>query len=131
MTNSEVKSIEKFIERIKTSHESDIIDIERRKWFAGELRNLFAQVEIRNENSIEEIQQMYDMLFNGFKNQEDAYVLLCDLLVAVNHQSWYWYNNNDVLGRKYSDLYYSVRNYILDTYEEDKEALQYYFEYTD
>ena len=61
-----------------------------------------------------------------FKNVE----MFTEYVMALNHQSWFWYNNgNSELSELYSDLYYQMRDKVLDNYK--GKDLQYFLDVTD
>ena len=76
------------------------------------------------------IEAVKDTFNRAFKEWKDNYVYLTELAIVTNLRCWYWYDNGDnELSKVYADLYYTARNYALDTLS--GEEFQYYYKWTD
>ena len=49
----------------------------------------------------------------------------------TNKAAQHFYEKNNSISKIFSDLYYKSRDYFYNTFEDNKEALEYYFEMTD
>ena len=83
----------------------------------------FAAIDDLGES---EIKNLAEKLFQEWK---DDIVHLTELVMVINHKSWYWYNVNDELCNIYTELYYDYNekaiNYLENKGNEDD--LRYFF----
>lgn len=56
---------------------------------------------------------------------------ITEFVMCVNHKSWEHADKNPNLSQAYADLYYEVRDKVLTHYENDSDALAYYYRITD
>ena len=71
-----------------------------------------------------------DTYKRAFKEWKKDYRYLTDLVIALNHSCWYWYENgNHELSELYSDLYYEAHDYACKHLKGAE--MRYYFEKTD
>lgn len=79
------------------------------------------------QSGVNKIKEMAASLFEDWK---DDYKFLTELIMVINHKSWYWNDyNNDEYTKLYSDLYYEYDDKAITYLEskQDQEALNYYF----
>lgn len=70
-----------------------------------------------------------DTYKRSFKNFKDDKVYGTELAMVLNWKSWEHSTKNIKLSRLYADLYYELREYILDNWK--GEDLEYYLKTTD
>ena len=63
-----------------------------------------------------------------FKEWKSDYKYLTELIMVINHKSWYWdsHNNNELM-ELYSHLYYKYDDKAIKALNNNKTALNYYF----
>lgn len=66
-----------------------------------------------------------------FKEWKSNYKYLTELVMVLNHKSWYWNNKNDALMILYSSLYYKYDDKAIKALNNNKTALNYYFKTLD
>ena len=59
------------------------------------------------------------------------YKMITEMIMVLNHKSWFYAEKNTALCTIYSDLYYFYDAEFLKEFENNKEALSYYFKITD
>lgn len=59
------------------------------------------------------------------------YKYLTELVLVLNHKIWQWYRSNEVIAIEYDTLWKMAENEFMKTYENNDEAMKYYFEVTD
>ena len=88
----------------------------------------FSMAELFSEAAI------IDTADRVFKEWKDNYKYLTELIMVINHKSWYWYsrNNND-LSLLYEGLYYKYDEMAITYLEKNRpeEELTYYFKTLD
>lgn len=63
-----------------------------------------------------------------FKEWKSNYKYLTELIMVLNHKSWYWDSqNNNELMELYSHLYYKYDDKAIKALNNNKTALNYYF----
>lgn len=75
-----------------------------------------------------------DTANRAFKEWKDNYKYLTELIMVINHKSWYWHSrNNDDLSLFYADLYYKYDEMAIEHLEKNRpeEELTYYFKTLD
>lgn len=90
----------------------------------------FTYAEYSNK-SIEEIRQLAAELFDEWK---EDHKFLTELIMVINHKSWYWDSKgDDGMTKFYSDLYYEFDDKAITYLEStgNEEALTYYFKTLD
>ena len=71
-----------------------------------------------------------DTADRAFKEWKDNYKYLTELIMVINHKSWYWHSRgNDDLSLFYADLYYKYDEMAITYLEKNRpeEELTYYF----
>lgn len=70
-----------------------------------------------------------DTVFTFYSAWKDNVEFVTELVMAVNHLSWYWNEKDDTWMNFYADLYYELDEEAITYMEkkEDKEGLRYYF----
>ena len=83
----------------------------------------FAAIDEKGEVAIRALAQK---LFDTYK---DNIVYLTELIMVINHRSWYWYNIDDELCDIYTRLYYDFDEKAINYLEEqgNEENLSYFF----
>lgn len=73
-----------------------------------------------------EIKELAEKLFQLWK---DDIVHLTELVMVINHRSWYWYNVDDELCTIYTELYYEYDEKAINYLESkgNEEDLSYFF----
>ena len=73
-----------------------------------------------------EIKELAEKLFQLWK---DDIVHLTELIMVINHRSWYWYNVDDELCAIYTELYYEYDEKAINYLESkgNEEDLSYFF----
>ena len=73
-----------------------------------------------------EINELAEKLFQLWK---DDIVHLTELIMVINHRSWYWYNVNDELCTIYTELYYKYDEKAINYLERkgNEDNLRYFF----
>lgn len=66
-----------------------------------------------------------------FKEWKNDYKYLTELIMVINHKSWYWNNKNERLMELYSKLYYKYDDKAIKALNNNKTALNYYFKTLD
>ena len=74
----------------------------------------------------EPIKETFKHAFNGWKNNV---VYLTELVMVLNWKIWYWYEQNEELGKLYNDLYEKAGQYAYDNLRGD--ARQYFMRTVD
>lgn len=59
------------------------------------------------------------------------YKYLTELVLVLNHKIWQWYEKNATLGILYDTLWRMAENTFFELYENNDEAMKYYYEVTD
>lgn len=70
-----------------------------------------------------------DTYKRAFKSWKDDKVYATEMNMVLNWKSWQWAEKNKKLSMLYADLYYEMRDYILDNWKGDD--LSYYLQTTD
>lgn len=70
-----------------------------------------------------------DTYKRAFAEWKDDKVYGTELALVLNWLSWFYYEKDNDVAKLYSDLYYEVREYVLDNWKDEK--LSYYLETTD
>ena len=69
-----------------------------------------------------------DTTEKAFNEWKDDYKYLTELIMVINHKSWYWYEKgNERLTNFYIDMYNFYDARAIKYLEDNKEALTYYF----
>ena len=67
-----------------------------------------------------------DMALAAFKECKDNYIWLTELIMVLNHKSWYWHKKDEELMELYADLYYEYDekaiNYLDKNYGEEEQC---------
>ena len=73
-----------------------------------------------------EIKELAEKLFQLWK---DDIVHLTELVMVINHRSWYWYEVNNELCNIYTELYYEYDEKAINYLESkgNEEDLSYFF----
>ena len=66
-----------------------------------------------------------------FKEWKSDYKYLTELIMVLNHKSWYWNNKNDKFMTLYANLYYKYDEKAIKALNNNKTALSYYFKTLD
>ena len=67
-----------------------------------------------------------------FKEWKHDYKYLTELIMVINHKSWYWNSlRNNYLSDLYSNLYYKYDDKALNVLQNNKNALHYYLKTLD
>lgn len=74
----------------------------------------------------EGVKDTYKRAFNGWKDDK---IYATEMNMVLNWKSWQWAEKNQKLSKLYADLYYKMRDYILDNWKGDD--LTYYLQTTD
>ena len=72
------------------------------------------------------VKDTYKRAFSGWKDDK---VYATEMNMVLNWKSWQWAEKNPKLSAVYADLYYKMRDYILDNWK--GEELDYYLKTTD
>lgn len=72
-----------------------------------------------------------DTYKRAFEFAENNYKYLTELVMVLNHQIWMLYEENDEIARIYNDLWTKTDQRFIDKYENNKEAIRYFYEVTD
>ena len=75
---------------------------------------------------ISAIKDTYKRAFKAWKSDK---VYITELVMVLNWKCWQWAEKNQKLSALYADLYYKMRDYILDNWK--GEDLEYYLHTTD
>lgn len=59
------------------------------------------------------------------------YKYMTELVLVLNHKIWQWYNKNEVLGILYDTLWRMAESKFFELYEDNDEAMEYYYRVTD
>jgi len=65
------------------------------------------------------------------KEFENNYKYETELVMALNWKIWQWYQTNEPLARFYNKLWEEYDAFIIDKYEDNEEAIEYFFKTTD
>lgn len=65
------------------------------------------------------------------KEWGNNYKAMTEVSICLNLLCWDFYEKNNSISKIFSDFYYKSRDYFYNTFEDNKEALEYYFEMTD
>ena len=95
------------------------------------ITTLWEQFEEEEYKGMGEVNELIESSFEHYKND---IACLTELIMIINHKSWYWYEQgNNKAARFYSELYHKFDeraiNYI-ETNMDDK-AMSYYFKTLD
>ena len=66
-----------------------------------------------------------------FKEWKNDYKYLTELIMVLNHKSWYWNEKNNGLMELYANLYYKYDEKAIKALNNNKTALDYYFKTLD
>lgn len=58
------------------------------------------------------------------------YKYFTELVMILNHKIWQWYRSCDELGRLYDKLWRKAEELFFNKYEDNEEAVSYYYETT-
>ena len=56
---------------------------------------------------------------------------ITEYCICLNHKIWQHYKDNKILAKIYNDLWEQCEQFILDRFQNDQDALNYYYEMTD
>lgn len=59
------------------------------------------------------------------------YKYLTELVLVLNHKIWQWYKVNGIIAKIYDNLWREAEKTYFDTYEDNEEAMAYYYRITD
>jgi hypothetical protein len=59
------------------------------------------------------------------------YKYLTELVLVLNHKIWQWYEKNATLGIIYDTLWRMAESKFFELYEDNSEAMEYYYRVTD
>lgn len=62
---------------------------------------------------------------------QDNIEYMTELAMVLNHKSWFWNGKRPHFCKLYADLWREIDNFILEHFEDDKEAISYYLRVTD
>ena len=75
------------------------------------------------------IEQTYK---NAFKSWRKDFEMWAEIVLVLNHKSWFWYENDEQdLSMKYSDLYLQAKDVFWEEHGENQKAVDYWFEWID
>lgn len=77
------------------------------------------------------IESIKDTIKRVLKEWMSSIEAITEFVMCVNHKSWEHVDNNPELSQAYADLYYEVQDKVLSHYENDSNALSYYYRITD
>lgn len=59
------------------------------------------------------------------------YKVFTELVLVLNHKIWQWYETDNNIGLIYNDLWRKAVNLFYETFENNEEAISYYYRTTD
>ena len=87
----------------------------------------FADLSIAEWCGEESIMDTHKRVVKEWFNNVEMFT---EYVMALNHQSWFWHNNGNIeLSKLYGDLYYQMRDKVLDNYK--GKDLHYFLDVTD
>lgn len=92
---------------------------------------LWEQFEEEEHKGMGEVDELVESSFERYKND---IVCLTELIMIINHKSWYWYKQgNNKAARFYSELYHEFDERAINYIEAnlDDKAMSYYFKTLD
>lgn len=93
--------------------------------------NLWEQFTETEFNGLEAIDTLAEDVFELYKND---IIFLTELIMVINHKSWYWFEHGDNhVARFYSELYHEFDDRAIKYIEAnmDNNAISYYFKTLD
>ena len=102
------------------------------KWVMAEELGYTPQTTYWEDFSIAEpfgIAAIKDTALAAFNGCKDNYIWLTELIMVLNHKSWYWHQKNNELMELYAELYYKYDEKAIDYLEKNygEEELRYFF----
>lgn len=77
------------------------------------------------------IESIKDTIKRVLKEWMGSIEAITEFVMCVNHKSWEHADRNEELQEVYTNLYYEVQDKVLKHYENDSNALSYYYRITD
>ena len=77
------------------------------------------------------LEAILDTLKNLKEEFKNNYKYETELVMALNWKIWQWYKTNEPLAKLYNKLWQEYDSFVIKKYEDNKEAISYYYRTTD